>query len=241
MSEERDDLDIWIRDVVMRISVKKEEKQGNACIDEELLACYLENLLSEAEKRKVEEHLSVCDKCLDLFLIMHKVKLQAEVAEPLVLPKKVVQRLEAVMPGGKKGLVAAIADLLLTCVNLIKSFLDTLVTIDLSPQTIRGKVAAGTQEGLVFVRQFGDVKIKLRLERVAKNRYELLLRAFSADDRLITQGLRVSLIQKTRELASNRMEEGEAHFEGIRPGKYKLRVLRNTSIVGELPLSIKGE
>lgn len=241
MSDERDELDKLIREVVMKISFKKEEEVRYACPAEEELACYLEDLLSGPEKRKIEEHFLACDKCLEEFLTLHKVKFQAEVAQPFALPKKLAQRLKSALPEKRRGLIKSFADSLLGAANSIKSLLDALVTIDFSPAPIRGKVASGSQDVITFIKPLGDLKLKLRVEKVAKNKYELLVRAFTIDDRPIAKGLRVGLFQQTRELASYSMQEGEACFEEIRPGRYKLRVMRNKTIVGEFPLSFKGE
>jgi len=63
MKEERDHLDLVIKWVSSRI--KKLYPKPTVCPDEELLAAYFEGRLSQNEKDRVEEHLTLCSKCAD--------------------------------------------------------------------------------------------------------------------------------------------------------------------------------
>jgi hypothetical protein len=66
MKEERDHLDLVIKQVSSRI--KKLNPKPTVCPDEELLAAYLENSLTQDETDGIEEHLFLCDECADTLI-----------------------------------------------------------------------------------------------------------------------------------------------------------------------------
>ena len=51
----------------MGVSQKKE----HTCPSEEIIACYLDNLLNDTEREKTEEHLTRCEDCLQQTILLH--------------------------------------------------------------------------------------------------------------------------------------------------------------------------
>ena len=49
-------------------------KTSDPCPCEEILACFVEGLLSKKEEEEVKSHLIVCDRCTDAALIAERIK-----------------------------------------------------------------------------------------------------------------------------------------------------------------------
>ncbi len=44
------------------------------CPDEETMACYIDDLLSKEETKRVEKHIQACDRCKEIVEVTRKIK-----------------------------------------------------------------------------------------------------------------------------------------------------------------------
>lgn len=45
---------------------------ANGCLDEKLLSSYLDERLPDIERKRIEEHIAVCNNCLDLLVVAYE-------------------------------------------------------------------------------------------------------------------------------------------------------------------------
>jgi len=72
MEEKMDKLDSTIKQIFTKM--KKIETKPSDCPDEMLLAAYIDNTLQPEDKSKIEEHLMLCNECLDTVVLSSKAK-----------------------------------------------------------------------------------------------------------------------------------------------------------------------
>ena len=58
--------------------LSNEKYRISSCIDEEVMACYIDGLLSEEEIKRVENHAAICDRCRECINISRKIKNQED-------------------------------------------------------------------------------------------------------------------------------------------------------------------
>lgn len=71
MKEKMDKLDFLIKQIFTKMG--KLKTKPSDCPDEELLAAYIEDSLSQKDKSKIEEHLLLCSECIDTLAVSSKV------------------------------------------------------------------------------------------------------------------------------------------------------------------------
>lgn len=65
---------------------------NTGCLDEKTLSSYLDERLSEAERRKIEEHIADCNICLDMLLVAYESRGRNKKCPP-ILKDKIKDRL----------------------------------------------------------------------------------------------------------------------------------------------------
>jgi hypothetical protein len=92
MNEQRDRLDVTIKQVFAKM--KKVDTKSTGCLDDELLAAYLEGGLTEQEREKLEYHLVHCEKCTDALILSSQVEGSYQPTEQAFSTKKTLRRVK---------------------------------------------------------------------------------------------------------------------------------------------------
>jgi len=97
MNEHRDHLDSVLKQVFTRM--KKLNPKPSVCPDDELLAAYHAGNLTQEERERIEEHLSVCSQCIESLISFTEVETSYDTIKETFTTKEMVKK--------AKGLVKA--------------------------------------------------------------------------------------------------------------------------------------
>lgn len=90
------------------------QEKEHTCPSEEIIACYLDNLLNESEREKVEEHFTKCDDCLQQTILLHGLKKEIIGTGYMAVPTEATERAKNIVPESSvKSLI-----------NIISEFID---------------------------------------------------------------------------------------------------------------------
>lgn len=219
--------------ILKKVMKTKTSFSAKNCLSEELISCYIDNLLNENEKETVEKHLSQCEKCLDEVIFAKK----AAKDELSLKPSKALIDKVLKLPESKKSTFDVVIEIVKGIINIVETSLDTTVlTPGLAPVSVRGKEEKESYQSFSFVKKVGAIDLEIEIEKV-KDLVNLKVRTLSKRNKAV-KGLMISLKDDNRELASDTMEDDFLSFENIEPKNYYIRVSEKGETVGEFSLSL---
>ena len=89
-----DRIDEFLKSPLNKSKEDKSFSQGkeHTCPSEEIIACYLDNLLNDTEREKVEEHLTRCGDCLQQTILLHGLRKETKENGYMETPTEVIRR-----------------------------------------------------------------------------------------------------------------------------------------------------
>lgn len=200
------------------LKAEKRRARRSACPDDEHLASYMDGLLDAKSRKAVEEHLVVCDRCLDEVILCTEIKKHQESAD-------------------FKSLTAdIILSFLKNTVEVIKRAADIRVLPLPVPAAVRGRRII-TPNTVKFTREFKELIVEVEVERLDEEIAEI--RVWTVTDDFYVDNIRVTLLCNGRELASYLTDSGFVKFEHVKFTKYIIRLNKNKSYIGEISLKLK--
>jgi hypothetical protein len=207
------------------------------CPGEESLAGYLTVGLPEADRSKLEEHLSRCSFCLaEIAAVNGAMQETNQERMPGWLMERVVR---LVTPGTQESVVQLVVRLARDAVELASSAGEWVnpPTPQLVP--VRGTIT-GAAGVLQVEREIGGYKVAVKVEQVAIGTCQVVITLTSADGKP-ADGVRLSLMAGGREQASFLTRQGQAVFIGVSKGEYNLVISQAATTVGTINLQIEAE
>ena len=87
------------------------QEKEHTCPSEEIIACYLDNLLNDTEREKVEEHLTRCGDCLQQTILLHSLRKETKENGYMETPTEVIERAKEIVPeSSTKSLIKVILE-----------------------------------------------------------------------------------------------------------------------------------
>ncbi len=211
------------------------------CPADEILADYLEGRLSEEERSEMEEHLSDCNACLEVFTVANSLIQGEEQFELEPVPAKVTDAAERLLqsedPQVSEPLQEKIEHTLKDLPTKISEFLSPKTWGQLQPQPVRGYKRKVAKDLVILKKAFEDVESEIEIEKVGENK--ALIRVRLPLDDLTRQKIRVTLKKGDREIASHLAGEAYVLFEDIPFGHYSLTFTRDGLTLGTCLFEIK--
>ncbi len=206
--------------------------------DEETMVCFLENRLTLQESEEIKKHLITCDDCcesirisLETGSIKTSLDLPQELLEAvkgLVLQKDTVSVLEIFLRLKEKVL------------EIINTTGDILVGQELVPAPIlRSRGHKDFKDEVVILKDFKDIRLEVKIENKQGNEFNLIINAKCKKTQKPIKDLRVSLLKDDIELESYLTDFGQASFEHVLLGKYKVEISNVESKLAAVLLDIK--
>ncbi|MFQ5963672.1 MAG: trypsin-like peptidase domain-containing protein [Candidatus Scalinduaceae bacterium] len=99
------------------------QEKEYTCPSEEIIACYLDNLLNDTEREKVEEHLARCEDCLQQTILLHSLRKETKENGYIETPAEVTERAKEIVPESSiKGLIEVIIEFARNTIRAKKGF-----------------------------------------------------------------------------------------------------------------------
>ncbi|MGA1869864.1 MAG: anti-sigma factor family protein [bacterium] len=216
------------------------------CVGEEILIDYLEDRLSDKERAEVEEHLSNCDKCMDV-LIMGKRMVDDErlpdaeqtPLEPVPdhVTRQAIEKLKALDNRSifERFFQIFTSDIPQCAFKFSEWFSDLFDKPAFAP--VRGNQSIMAKDYITVKKSFKNLDIEIEFEKRGPDRS--MIRIMSLEKNLSIQPVRVTLMRDGLELSSHLISKEGALFEDIPFGSYVFIFTQGGKKMGEYPFRIK--
>lgn len=221
----------------------------NKCLNEEMLADYLEGRLSDRKRKKVEQHLSQCDQCLDCLVIAEKMTGQEKLSfadqpeldtVPEEVTRRAIERIKGLQSDSifdkARSVVKShhLAHWLKKCSENISNW---LIVQSPLPSPVRGDKTPDGQNPSLIKKSFGGIEIEIEFELIDQDRSVIKVRLIKGAGS--AKSLRVTLQRDGRTISSFLIIESGQKFENIPSGDYVLLFTCAGEKVGEYPFQLK--
>jgi len=205
------------------------------CPDDEKLADYLEGRLSAEDRSDMDAHLSDCDACLERLMIGQHLALHSEIPHAPAHVTETAVRLVGNLntePGG--ALREKAGSVFRGICSKVSDYLSPMSWGDPLPAGVRGGQDAA--EDYVRVRKnFREAEVEIEIEKAAADAAHV--RVFLEDQAKAggpykTDGIRVTLKKREREISSQLPDDGYVVFENIAFDHYELVFTQHGSAIG---------
>lgn len=211
------------------------------CPDEERLVDYLEGRLAGEDRIQVEEHVSGCQSCLEVFVItktlvrsMGELKLDPV---PTAVTEAAVRMVAGRYPPTSGSLTEGIKGLLKEAGSRILEVLSPTSWGQSGPVPVRSSKLVRSENLVSMQVAFRDVQTEIEIEKAGENRAHIRVRLPERDR--LGRAVRVTLKQGEREVASHLADDGLVLFEDTAFGHYSLALTSDGVDLGTFPFEIK--
>ncbi len=98
-------------------------EKEHTCPSEEIIACYLDNLLNDNEREKVEEHLARCEDCLQQTIMFHGLRKEIKENGYMAVPTEATELAKNIVPeSSTKSLIEIILEFVSNTIRAKKGF-----------------------------------------------------------------------------------------------------------------------
>lgn len=238
-----DEIDYKIKNLLNKFYKPNLEKEKESCPGDRLLACYIDGLLREEEKDRIEQHLLVCSNCLELVILHEKVS-QEEAHETIhAVPMEWIERAKNLLLNKEIDTDVNLFDIVLKfakeTIEVIRNPGNLSISYMAIPVPIRGEKKILPTNLITLSKTFSDVESEVEIERVGKVRINMRVMTKGTKSGLPLKGLRISLCNPSREIASRIPEGGEVYFAGLWPGEYHIKITQLGREIGQISLNLK--
>lgn len=209
------------------------------CLDEELMAGYLDGGLPVADRDRVERHLAVCGDCLQEALVGRSLARSNAADAVADVPETVIRAVERrVGPGSGKDWTEALeaaADRLYA--RFVDIFVPTAPT-GWQLATLRGGRQGASTAPRIVKKNFGPLAAEIEIEAAPRGEAHVRLTLPQASAE--TRQLRATLKRGARESASLTVTPGSSVlFEKVARGRYCLELRREEKVLGTYLFELK--
>lgn len=221
---------------------KNPESEGKIfpCPREETLYDYLNDKLDPGVKEDVEKHLCQCESCLQTLLVVLELIEDTYVPKESDVPAHVKKRVLAHVPSERSQVLREVWEQIKK--RSVSFFMELADLFSFKNQKfvyVRGKRKFISKNLVVVEKVFKDVKFEIEVEKIGANASDIKIKATHPQTGAPFSGVRINICDDTREVASFVALHGEAFFENIVFGNYRLMAWENKKKLGEVLLKIK--
>jgi hypothetical protein len=212
------------------------------CLDEELLAGYLEDRLNADERSRIEAHFSDCKRCLDEFLVANRMTQSRQYIEADPVPEYVteaaVKRVTQLVAGRRSGVKKGSYPFFHKLYSVISEYIKLMMFNKNGFAPVRGSGMPDAGHCYRVRKMFREMLAEIEIEKSGHQTAAVrvtLINGFGNRDKI-----RVTLQNShQREVASYPMSADIAIFEKVPYGHYRLVFMRNQRQLGNYDFEIK--
>ncbi len=239
-----DEIDKKIKHIWNKVKKQDSGIKGENCLDDKMLSHYIDGVLKKTDKEKVEQHILECNYCLDLILL-HKKASEDEAYEAVPdVPRIWMERAKNLVTEKLKDARVGLFDIVLKfakeTVEVIKNTGNLSISYGAVPVPVRGEKKILPANLVTLSKTFSNIQSDLEVEKVAEDIVNMKVMTKDVESCEPVKGLRISIFNPHREIASHITENGEVCFEGLRFGEYIVKINRPDKEIGQISLNIKG-
>jgi len=223
--------------IVYRGWKAKRRFMGQNHPDEESLACFIEDKLSEKDKHTVLKHITSCDICAEYVSIQHKIQPHLSLDLPAPLLEKIKK---LVIDDRKENLFEIVLKLKDKALEIIQTSADVLVGQELVPAPVlRSRQINEFKEEVNILKDLQEIRVLAKIQNKSTKSFNLTITVKDKASQKTHKNLRITLIKDGIELESYMTNSGSSFFENILPGDYVVEVNRLDEKIAVIDLKVK--
>ena len=211
------------------------------CPDEETLAAYMEGLLPEDQRSRIEAHISSCNRCFEEFELTTGMVRGEPLANAEKAPLEVTQSALRLVNSQNPVPGSLVLGKIRHSLSILNARLLHLVRLSMRSDwqlaPIRGSKEALSQDLFHIQKGFKDFDTDIEIEKIGENTAHI--RISISNQNGSGEGIRATLKRGDRELCSALFSHGSALFEDISFGPCKLIFERDGMSLGIYSFDIK--
>jgi len=208
-----------------------------ACPTDEMLADYIDGRLSEEERSQVEEHLSVCNDCLEELVVANSLVRGGVRVHTDQAPVEVTERAVRLVQKSNPALSGSLSQRLR---RFIEAFRSTVSHYwgwkEWRLEPIRGSKIRVAEDVIFLRKTFRDLEAEIEVEKTAENKASIHVRLHQHGNGKIT---RVTLMRGEREISSYLANGASVLFEDIPFGHYNLTFTVDGTMLGRYHFEVR--
>lgn len=216
---------------------------GQGCLSDETISLYLESLLSDAERDRVQEHLFSCPFCLQLVI---------DVVESEALERQEISRVREGMESkhtartGLGEVMGAVIKPLRISLAWVGGHL-TLKETDaecipfwkeLRPVLVRGGSDKKALSLPPFSKSFDDYTVKVRVMEEEEGKCAIQCEVVPLSEKKERGRIKIDLMKAGRLIRSFLLEDDSLQFQGIPNGDYVINIRDDSQPIADISLKI---
>ncbi len=204
--------------------------------DEEMLACYSDNKLSEKDSLEVSSHLTSCAFCAEAFLA----QLRTAGWRKYNISFGLLARLKAI--SGSAG--DSVFEIVLKNTGKIFDLLYTNGQVLLGQEIIpigdlRSRNIQDFRDTVSIVKDIDNIRVEIKIDSSSAGYFDITVSVKNKKTSKLLKDYRVTLIKSDTQLESYIIERGAVTFEHISLGKYSVEISSQESKLANVTLDIK--
>ncbi|MGA1796326.1 MAG: zf-HC2 domain-containing protein [bacterium] len=222
----------------------QDRKDRHECLSDETISLYLESLLSDAERDRVQEHLFSCPFCLELVI---------DVVESEALERQEISRvrgrmeLEHTAKTGLADVIGAVIKPLRISLAWVGGHLTIKETDaecipfwnELRPVLVRGGSNKKALSLPPFSKSFEDYMVKVRIMEEEEGKCAIQCEVVPLSETKERGRIKVELMKAGRMLRSFLLEDDSLQFQGISKGEYAINIRDDNQLIGDISVQIE--
>ena len=204
--------------------------------DQEAMACFLEDRLSQEENERIIAHLIGCDECAEIIatqLRITSVEAKHVPAELLLRVKNLVSSADKTCP---LEIILRFKEKFLEIINTTG---DCLVGQELVPAPVlRSRKLKDFKDEVIILKDFQNIRVEAKIENKV-GAFNLTVMVKEKTTQKFIQDLRITLLKDDLELESYHTDLGRVTFEHVLLGKYTVEISNIEEKLASILLDIK--
>lgn len=247
MKEENfDDLmyQAFARGEKQRMEKDHDRNSRQGCLSDEQISHYLDSILPDAERDRVQEHLFDCPFCLQL--VIDVVKSEALEKQEI---SRARERMESAHPA--KTVLGEIKEAVMKPLKISLAWVGGHLRLketdamfmpfwnELRPVLVRGGSPKKALSLPPFSKAFEDYKVRIRVMEEEEGKCAIQCEIVSLTETKERPRIKVELMKSDRMLRSFLLENDSVLFQGIPPGEYIINIRDEGRLIGNVSIRIK--
>lgn len=207
-----------------------------AHLDDETLACLLEDKLPPEQRDSALNHLVDCDRCAEC--LSAQLGIQPHLSKDV--PVYLLERVRRLVSGGM-DILEILLNLKERAWEIIQTGGDVLVGQELIPAPVlRSRQIDNFKDTLSIIKDLREARVLVKFESKGAGFFNLSVDVRDKQGREIKKDLRMTLKKSEIELESYLGEGGGCVFENLKQGDYNIEIIRESCPIAIIDLKVKA-
>lgn len=187
--------------------------------DEESVACFLDNKLSQQESEAIKKHILECVLCAQRLSLGLRI---SEAADKQVSSEVLAKVSDLVNGVDSLAVYLRLKDRIFEVLSVAGDILVGRSSV--AQPALRSPKGGSFKNEIVISKSFADIKVQIKIESKGKRVFSITVFMRANTSRVLQDGIRVALLKDNTELESYLARNAKVVFEDVPLGRYTVEI-----------------